>query len=70
MANATELLAAHILRTATDAERIRQNSAEHLWICRGVVPPKLPDPEPPKGEQNPLRRQDGKPIARKGMMSS
>jgi hypothetical protein len=62
MADAPEKLAASYAQLAADAERIRQNSAEHLWICRGVVPPKLPDPEPPNGEQNPLRRQDGKPI--------
>lgn len=65
MGDAAEKLAAHILQTGAEAERIRQNSAEFLSICRNVKPPLLPDPEPPKGEQNPLRRQDGKPIKRK-----
>jgi hypothetical protein len=66
MADADEKLAASYAEIDAAAARIRQNSAEFLWICCGVVPPKLPDETLPTGEQNPLRRQDGKPITRKG----
>jgi len=64
MSDAAEKLNAAILQIGADAARIVQNSAEFA-ILQGRVPSKLPDPEPPKGEQNPLRRQDGKPITRR-----
>jgi hypothetical protein len=66
MADATKKRATSYAEIDAEATRIRQNSAEFLWICRGVVPPKIPDETPPTGEQNPLRRRDGEPIARKG----
>jgi hypothetical protein len=53
MADAPEKLAASYAQLAADAERIRINSAEHMWVVRGVVLPKLPDDKPPAGEQNP-----------------
>jgi hypothetical protein len=39
------------------AEEIKQNSAEYLWICRGIKPPLLPD----KPVARDLRRLDGPP---------
>jgi hypothetical protein len=65
MGDAAEKLAAHMLQTGAQAERIRLSSGEFLWICRREKPPLLPDAEPPKGEQNPLRRLNGQPIARR-----
>jgi hypothetical protein len=55
MADAREKLAASYAEIAAQGERIRQNSAE-VAILQGRVQRKLPDDEPPKGEQNPLRR--------------
>jgi hypothetical protein len=55
MADAREKLAAAYAEIAAQGERIRQNSAE-VAILQGRVPRKLPDAQPPKGEQNPLRR--------------
>jgi hypothetical protein len=55
MDDAREKLAASYIAIAAQGERIRQNSAE-VAILQGRVPRKLPDDEPPKGEQNPLRR--------------
>lgn len=66
MANASDAFNARIAQIGAEAARIQASSAEYLWVCRHENPPLLPDPEPPKGEQNPLRRHDGKPIARKG----
>jgi hypothetical protein len=34
---------AAITALAARAEQIKQNSAEYLWICRGIRPPLLPD---------------------------
>jgi hypothetical protein len=62
---AVDNLNARIAEIGAEAARIQASSGECLWVCHGVVPPKLPDPEQPRGEQNPLRRQDGKPIARR-----
>jgi hypothetical protein len=49
-----------ILKMAAEAERIRANSAEALWILRGIVPPKLPDAVSTTAETNPLRRVEGR----------
>jgi hypothetical protein len=45
-----------ILKIAAEGERIKNNSAEALWILHGVVPPKLPDVVSTTAELNPLRR--------------
>jgi hypothetical protein len=58
MADAREKLAASYAEIDADAVRIRQNSAEFLWICCGVVPPKLPDAVSSTAELNPLRRNE------------
>jgi hypothetical protein len=58
-------LKARIAEIGAETARIQTSSGEYLWVCRREKPPLLPDSEPPKGEQNPLRRQDGKPIARR-----
>jgi hypothetical protein len=56
MADAREKLAASYAEIDADAARIRQNSAEFLWICCGIVPPKLPDAVSSTAELNPQRR--------------
>jgi hypothetical protein len=35
--------AATITAVATRGEQIKTNSAEYLWLCRGLKPPLLPD---------------------------
>jgi hypothetical protein len=56
MADAREKLAVAYAEIDADGARIRQNSAEFLWICCGIVPPKLPDAVSSTAELNPLRR--------------
>ena len=34
---------AHRCHRRSRGEQIKQNSAEDLWICRGIRPPLLPD---------------------------
>ena len=34
---------AALTAVAACGEQIKQNSAEYLWICRGIRPPPLPD---------------------------
>jgi hypothetical protein len=58
MADAREKLAASYAEIGAAAARIRQNSAEFLWICCGVVPSKLPDAVSSTAELNPLRRNE------------
>jgi hypothetical protein len=50
--------AADYAQIAADAERIRANSAEALWILQGIVPPKLADAVSSTAELNPLRRNE------------
>jgi hypothetical protein len=42
---------------AARAEQIKQNSAEFLWLCRGIKPPMLPD----RPIARDLRRLNGAP---------
>jgi hypothetical protein len=56
MADAHEKNIAMIERLAAESERIKTSSGEFLWICKGAIPPKIPDLPQPKGETNPLRR--------------
>jgi hypothetical protein len=35
--------AAAIAAIAARGDGIRSNSAEYLWVCRGIKPPPLPD---------------------------
>ena len=56
MADAPEKQIAMIEQLAAESERIKTSSAEFLWICKGSMPPKIPDLPQPKGETNPLRR--------------
>jgi hypothetical protein len=60
MTGAPDKLAADFAQIGADAERIRSNSAEALWILHGIVPPKLPDVVSTTAELNPLRRAEKK----------
>ena len=64
MGNAPDQLNARIAEIGAEAARIQTSSAECLWVCRHEKPPLLPDPETPKTETNPLRRENGQPIRR------
>jgi hypothetical protein len=62
---AVDNLNTRIAEIGAETARIQANSAECLWVCRHEKPPLLPEPETPKNETNPLRRQDGEPIKRR-----
>jgi hypothetical protein len=62
---AVDNLNTRIAEIGAEAARIQSSSAECLWICRHEKPPLLPDPETPKTETNPLRRENGEPIKRR-----
>jgi hypothetical protein len=61
MADALKKLNEHILRIGAETARLQSSSGEYLWVCCRERPPLLADPEPQKGETNPLRRQNGQP---------
>jgi hypothetical protein len=56
MADAHDKQIEMIKQLAAESERIKTSSGEYLWICKGTMPPKIPDLPQPKGETNPLRR--------------
>jgi hypothetical protein len=55
MADAHEKQNAMIEQLAAESERVKTSSGEFLWICKGAIPPKIPDLPQPKGETIPLR---------------
>ena len=63
--SAVDNLNTRIAEIGAEAARIQASSGECLWICRHEKPPLLPDPEAPKTEPNPLRRQNGEPMKRR-----
>jgi hypothetical protein len=60
MTGAPDKHAADFAQIGADAERIRANSAEALWILHGIVPPKIPDVVSTTAELNPLRHAEKK----------
>ena len=60
MTDAVEKLSAHIAQIGAEAARIQANSAECLWVCHHIAPPKLPDVVSSTAELNPLRHAEKK----------
>ena len=60
MTGAPEKFNAEVMRIGAEAARIQANSAECLWVCRGVKPPLIPDVVSTTAELNPLRRAEKK----------
>jgi hypothetical protein len=62
MTGALDKLAADFAQIGADAERIRADSAEALWILHGIVPPKIPTWFRPRPSSNRCARPKRKPM--------